>query len=134
MNLGKVAFLRKQFVQAELEYNKSFQIADSLKNRHLLIDIYHNYYQLFYATNDSRRALEYYQNYVSLKDTTALEQSQIQPVLSKSISSGEENLFVSLIIIQFLIIVALIILVIWLKKQRDVAQDLLQEYNIPVKN
>ncbi len=134
LNLGKIAFMRKQYAQAETEYNKSFDIADSLKNRILLTDIYHNYYNLFYATNDSRRALEYYQNYVSLKDTTALEQDQPKSVAYRSMSADEENLFVSIMVIQLLIIVGLLIFVVRLKKQRDKAYELMQEHNIPGKS
>jgi tetratricopeptide (TPR) repeat protein len=131
LNLGRIAFFRKQYNLSETALNKSFQIADSIKNRILLADLYHSYYQLYFATNDNRRALENYQLYVALKDTTAIEQHQSQLVPSRQVHSDEDGLYISLIIIQFLIIAGLVLLVLMLRKQRDKARELLQEYNIP---
>ncbi len=134
LNIGKVKFLKRDYKAAEDEYNKALVLADSIKNNTLLSDIYHNLYLLHIETNDSRRALESYQKFVTLKDSTAIETPIIQTRIKTEYDDKYGNVYVAIFIVLTAIIIWLTIVVIRIKNQRDKALEILRKHNIDVSN
>ncbi len=64
------AYLKTGYTGKAEEYNTiSFTIADSLRLTSILMQNYYLYYQIYFQKKEYAKALEYYKNYISQKDS-----------------------------------------------------------------
>lgn len=125
-NYGVVLVYQSEYERAEEYLNRALAVAKELENKELLAQVYRNLYEMNFRNNQTKKALAYYQKYIAVKDTTAVDAVKDY----KSVESGEKLDNVIILITGFASL-AIIILVIWLIvviRQRDRALSEIKQW------
>lgn len=124
-NYGTVLVYGGDYKLAEIQLNNALNIADSLDVKDIQAQVYRSLYELFFRNNDTRSALNYYQKYIAVKDTTSIASVEKLPKVDDN--QNLNNLIVLITIFGFVVIAGLVIWLVTVIKQRDRALEELRK-------
>lgn len=87
MNQGRAAASKKLYDEAELYAQKGLEACKLTGNQQLVCDSYSILYQVYKEKKDFQKSLQYYEEYVNLRDTLVNQESNLK--LSRTIIENE---------------------------------------------
>ncbi len=124
-NYGAVLVYKSKYEVARKYLNKALELGKKFENKELQAQVYRMLYELNFRNNDTRQALTYYQNYIAVKDTVGA--GVMKQFDKKQTDSKVDNLLIFLTVFGSLIIIALIVSLVIVIRQRDKAIEELKK-------
>ena len=116
-NYGAVLVYQSEYDKAEQYLNRALELAEKTKNEDLLAQVYKNLYELNFRNNQTKKALSFYQKYIAVKDTTAVQ--TIKEYGSAASGAKLSNIIIFITVFGSIIIIGLVIWLIAVIRQRD---------------
>ncbi len=124
-NYGAVLVFKSEYEMARTYLKKALEIGEKFDNEDLKAQVYRMMYELNFRNNDTRQALTYYQKYIAVKDTVGTD--MVKNFEKDRSESKLDNLLIFLTVFGSLIIIALIISLVIVIRQRDRALEELKK-------
>ncbi len=118
-NYGAVLVYQSDFEKAGQYLKKALQVAEKMESEELLAQVYRNLYELNFRNNQTKKALSYYQKYIAVKDTASV--NAIKDYKAAESGARVSNVIIFITVFGSIIILALVIWLIAVIRQRDKA-------------
>jgi len=126
LNLGNIAYNKRDYKEAERLYEKSLNIATNTNNQQLLKNTYKKFHELYSASNNTRKALDYFYLYNQAINNVITE-SELEIKEDES-NYSIEDLYITLLAISLTVNAGLIIVIFIIVRQRNKIKETLYKH------